>query len=769
MSRNLLLLACVLFFVFIGGMTVKTATTANGAFPVPTATPSSVWTKRFGSTANDVGQAVAFDSSGNLYATGYFTGTVDFGGGPLTSNGSTNPDVFLIKYSSTGVFVWSKRIGGIYTDAGTGVAVDSGNNVIVVGTVNGLSTGTTVDFGGGAVSIFRDLNIFVAKYNSAGTYQWAKTYGSSSGGTNNNPYAVAVDSSSNIAVTGSFQNTIDFGTGPIAASGFSTDAFAFKLSAAAGATVWARGMSSSTNENGRGVAFDPNGNTIVDGFFTGAVDFGCGALTSAGGDDIFVAKYNSAGVCQWSKRFGDPSHQDAFAVTVDLSSNIILTGQFAGTFNFGGGSNLVNTNFLSTDIFLAKLDSSGNYVWSQQFGAINTDRGSAVTVDSSGNVTFTGFFLGTVNFGGGAVTSSGGLNTFLASYNSAGTHIWSKTFTGSNFGTGVAVDSNANVGLTGQFEGTTNFGAGPLVSAGLTDVFLLEEILVVPTPTPTPTPTPASVSISGHLSYCASASPIPMPNVTVSLTGSATQSTVTDSSGNYTFPSVPAGGNYTVTVSKSGTISGVNTVDASRILGFIGGTFPLTSCQQLAADVNQDHLINNTDVTDILNFIAGNVIAGNFTGQWRFNLASRTYTNLTTNQTSQNYDAMLLGEVSGNWVLASAGPDQSIITTSTALAGSAFDVANHTLTYSWSNTAGPSSPTIGNATTLSPTVSGMTTGTYTFHLAVSDGVGNTATDDVDVATTAANTLPTCKPNQVIGTPATCKCTRRIIGNPPRCK
>ena len=444
------------------------------ACAVTQGTSSPAWSKAFGSTTNDVGQGVAFDSSGNMYATGSFTGTVNFGCGSLSSNGTTYPDAYLAKYSSTGTCLWSKRLGGIYDDAGTGVVVDPNNNVIVIGTVGGYVTGTTVDFGGGPIAIYRDPNIFVARYAADGTYQWAKTFGSALGGSNIKPYAVAVDASGNVAVTGSFQNTIDFGGGPIVANGFSFDAFAFKLNSA-GTHVWSKGMGGTTNESGRGIAFDPSGNVIVTGFFTGAVNFGCSTLTSAGGDDIFLVKYSPTGACQWSKQFGDTYHQEAFAVAVDSSSNIILTGQFAGTLNFGG-SNLVNTYYMSTDIFVAELNSSGGHIWSKSFGALNSERGTGIAVDSTGNVVMTGWFLGTVDFGGGPLTGGSGLTTFVAKYSPLGAHQWSKRFGGtdSNESYGLAVDRNGNLGVTGYFRSTVDFGQGALPSAGGQDGFLLK-------------------------------------------------------------------------------------------------------------------------------------------------------------------------------------------------------------------------------------------------------------------------------------------------------
>ena len=169
-----------------------------------------------------------------------------------------------------------------------------------------------------------------------------------------------------------------------------------------------------------------------------------------------------------------------------------------------------------------------------------------------------------------------------------------------------------------------------------------------------------TLTISGTISYCAAVSPPGAANTTVNLTGDAAASTSTGappSTGNYSFTNL-SNGSYVVTPTKTGAISGINTTDVSRILNHIAGT-PLTACQQLAADASLNGAINTTDVSHVLNHIAGNPpVASNHTGEWRFNPPSRTYISITSDQTAQNFDALLLGEVSGNWV--PAGPTQTI-------------------------------------------------------------------------------------------------------------
>ena len=443
----------------VSGQSTQACATTQG-------TSSQPWSKGLGSTTNDAGQAVAFDSSGNMYVTGYFQGTVNFGGGSLTSNGSSYPDIFLAKYSSTGAHLWSKRFGDVFDDSGYGVAVDSNDNVVVTGYFAG-----TTDFGGGQVVGQRGYNIFVAKYAADGTYQWAKTFGSPSGGSNI-ANAVAVDANGNVAITGSFQNSIDFGGGPITANGFSVDTFVVKLSAS-GAHLWSKGLSGSEQDYGRGISFDSSGNVVVTGSFEATVDFGCGSLTSAGGDDIFVAKYSSTGGCVWLKRFGSSSQDFAAAIAADSSGNIVLTGNYKGTIDFGGGSLTSGPTY--PDIFVAKLSATGSQLWSKSFGSTSSDKGQGVAVDSSSNVILTGYFNGTVDFGGGPLTSFG-LSTFVAKYSASGAHQWSKVFAGtnSNLGNGVATDRNGNVGVTGWFQGTVDFGQGSLSNAGGLEAFVAE-------------------------------------------------------------------------------------------------------------------------------------------------------------------------------------------------------------------------------------------------------------------------------------------------------
>lgn len=171
----------------------------------------------------------------------------------------------------------------------------------------------------------------------------------------------------------------------------------------------------------------------------------------------------------------------------------------------------------------------------------------------------------------------------------------------------------------------------------------------IPTPIPTPTPTPTLISISGTISYCSNAVSGPVPNVTLTLTGTMGSSTLSDGSGNYAFSSLPSGGNYTVTPTKTALLPasvGINTVDviATQRHFLVLGT-PLSGCPLTAADVNGDISINTVDVIAIQRFFLGVTSGIANTGTYRFNPVSRSYLALGSNRTGQNYDALIFGDV----------------------------------------------------------------------------------------------------------------------------
>jgi N-acetylneuraminic acid mutarotase len=169
-------------------------------------------------------------------------------------------------------------------------------------------------------------------------------------------------------------------------------------------------------------------------------------------------------------------------------------------------------------------------------------------------------------------------------------------------------------------------------------------------------------SISGTISYCSNPVPGPVPNVTLNLTGSISSSTFTNVSGNYTLSALPSGGNYTVTPTKAARMPGSGNINTGDVIGvqkqFLTGTF-LTGCRLMAADVNGDGMVNTVDVIAIQRFYLGLTTGIANVGRYKFMPANRPYAGLVTNQTAQNYDALVFGDVASSFVERVDGPAQS--------------------------------------------------------------------------------------------------------------
>jgi hypothetical protein len=239
---------------------------------------ATVWAKRFGGAQNDAGSSIAVDGSGNIIVVGTFQGTADLGGGPVTSIGAA--DMYVAKYSPSGLYQWSKHFGGSGSITPRAVAVDASGNMVVTGSFTG-----TVAFGGGSVTSISSTNdIFVAKYSSSGAYLWSKTFGSSG---IDSGYGIDIDSGGNVVVAGTFAARVDFGGGSLVGYG-TRNLFLAKYSPSG--HIFGQNIGDGPNNMPYGMAVDNNDNILVT-VLRLLTDFGGGALTSNGQSDIF-AKYS---------------------------------------------------------------------------------------------------------------------------------------------------------------------------------------------------------------------------------------------------------------------------------------------------------------------------------------------------------------------------------------------------------------------------------------------------------------------------------------------
>jgi hypothetical protein len=419
---------------------------------------------------------VTVDSQGNLLVVGKFQGSITYAGTPLTSAGGY--DLFVAKFTSSGALSWVHPFGGPYDNLASSIAVDGADNVLITGQSIGSMTmgpNTLSSKDGGNTR----ENPFVAKFTSDGVHVWSTMFGS---GYSAWASALAVDRANDVFVTGTYNYQIDFGAGNVQSAG-GGDGYLVKFSGQNGAYSWARSFGGSAYDDGEAVAVDGKGDAVVSGYTTGDMDFAPGTLTNAGGQDGFFAKFAGAtGATVWSKPIGGTGNDDASALAIDGSNGIVVLGTFTASLTFGATALSAP---LSTGLFFATFDSSGNAQWARSIGGQSSIGGNLIAksaaIDSAGNIVFTGLATGEVDFGNGQLTAGTG-NPYVAKVGPTGGYLWAKRFMptgsslGSGLGSGVAVTSDRSVIVVGALAGSASFDGTALSSASpqTKDAFLLK-------------------------------------------------------------------------------------------------------------------------------------------------------------------------------------------------------------------------------------------------------------------------------------------------------
>ena len=315
----------------------------------------------------DAGYSITSDSSGNVYVTGQTGSDLD------GQTGVGVGDFFVMKYDSEGAKQWTRLHGSDYSDTATGITSDSSGNVYVTGYTEG-SIDNHTNAG--------QNDLFVVKYDSSGAKQWTKQLGTAS---NDIASGIATDSSGNVYVTGNTDGALDNNT-----SAGLDDLFVVKYDSG-GAKQWIKQLGTSSEDRTHGIATDSSGNVYVTGSTRGALDG-----SNVGGHDLFVVKYDSGGAKQWTKQLGTSSWDFAYGIATDSSGNVYVTGSTWG--------DLDGSNAGYADLFVVKYDSGGIKQWTQQLGSAVDDTAFGITTDSSGSVYVTGSTWGVlngINVGGG--------------------------------------------------------------------------------------------------------------------------------------------------------------------------------------------------------------------------------------------------------------------------------------------------------------------------------------------------------------------------------
>lgn len=370
-----------------------------------------VWAKKIGGIGADKANSIHIDALGNIYITGFFSSTVDFdpgiGTSNLTSTGST--DIFILKLNASGNFVWAKKMGGSGADEAFDITLDNRGNIYSTGRFS-----STVDFDPGTSTSNLVSNglydIFILKLTPSGNYDWAKSIG---GTTVEEAYGISVDTAGNVFTTGRFEGTKDFDPGigiTNLVSNGNRDAFILKLTTS-GNFLWAKQIGGISQDVGTDIIVDKVGDVFISGYFNFTVDFDPGSgisnLTSNGITDAFILKLSASGNFVWAKSMGGTNIDGAYSISLDDDGNVYTIGIFYGTGDFDPNTGTSNLTAVGTrsDVFISKLDDSGNYVWAGRIGGIGDDMANSITTDNAGNIYSTGSYSDSVDFDPGIGTN----------------------------------------------------------------------------------------------------------------------------------------------------------------------------------------------------------------------------------------------------------------------------------------------------------------------------------------------------------------------------
>lgn len=443
------------------------------------------WAASIGSNYTDRALSVMIDNQGNKYIGGHFNDTVDFDLGAGTAvticetDGIGRGNAFVLKLDADDNFVKVITFGNPTVARYIGVSamgIDASGNLFLAGYFNSITDfdpDTAVTYN---LSPAGNNNIFLVKLDAGENFQWAKQWEynfseGASNGTQEEIPSMAIDASGNVCIAGRYKGTVDFdpGAGEFELTSGGPQGYIVKLDGS-GNFLWAKSLDADTTLGDavfpRSVSTDASGNFYIAGDFIGTIDFNPDTVASykftSSVENGFLLKLAADGSFQWAKQIGGVdgnslinSYNYANAVAADGASNVLLAGSFMGSITMGS-TTLASNGY--SDIFIAKLDSSGNYLWAKNIGnSWDGDRANRVTVDAANNVYVTGTYKGAVDFDPGAnvryITGNGVIDAYLVKLNTNGGFEWAKSFGGSDDNDliyGVAVKDNS-VYAVGRF------------------------------------------------------------------------------------------------------------------------------------------------------------------------------------------------------------------------------------------------------------------------------------------------------------------------------
>lgn len=296
---------------------------------------------------------------------------------------------------------------------------------------------------------------------------WAYDYG----------YGITTDNNGNVYVAGKYEEINANFSGTLIPCKGNHDTYVAQYSPT-GTLNWIKTSGGLSGDYATGVATDGANSVYIAGeiegwgetiWFEGTSD----TLRVEGSNDIFLAKYDLSGNFIWAKRAGGFDYEKALGIAYDPTGNVYISGLFRDYATFGGNTTIYSNG--NNDMFVAKYDTDGNFLWVQNAGSTGRDEAKGVICDAAGNVYVCGMYSDGITFGTQTLTSPNGyFNTFLAKYSPTGTLDWVKTGGGDydDVAWAITMDNAGLIYITGEFNAYAMFDAIPLVTSGNADAFV---------------------------------------------------------------------------------------------------------------------------------------------------------------------------------------------------------------------------------------------------------------------------------------------------------
>jgi hypothetical protein len=432
------------------------------------------WAKSAGGFDSDIGREVCIDIDDNIVIIGEFhSPTITFGTTTLINTNSAAPDIYIVKYDSSGNVIWAISEGGTAYDDAFDVDMDTSGNIIVTGIFESplITFGTTTLINSGWA------DIFVVKYDSSGNVLWAKSAG---GAFDDYGNGVSIDQMGNIFISGFFESSsINFGTSSLNnIDPGSADLFIVKFSPY-GNVLWIKSAGGQSDDSMESISTDADGISLITGiFYSTSISFGATSLINAGLGDLFITKLDSSGNFIWAKSAGGISDDSGANIAIDGNGNVIVTGSFASPTITFGTITLINAYPFGSDIIVVKYDGSGNVLWAMSSGGDDTDMGLGIAIAADGNIFISGAFQSdTINFGSISLANvnSGTEDIFVVKFDPSGNIIWALKKGGTSYDRAqdISLDGSGNIIITGTFDSPfLSFGPITLTGQGFGDIYV---------------------------------------------------------------------------------------------------------------------------------------------------------------------------------------------------------------------------------------------------------------------------------------------------------